>query len=79
MVRWASISMPDAVAELLPLIERTLIPFGAVPHWGKLFAMSPSVFRPRYERLGDFRTLVADHDPDGRFRNEFIDRIIYDS
>jgi hypothetical protein len=57
----------------------TLIPFGAVPHWGKLFAMSPSVFRPRYERLGDFRTLVADHDPDGRFRNEFIDRIIYDS
>ena len=68
---------PDAVASLLPLIERVLQPFGAVPHWGKLFASSPSVLHSRYERLEDFRELIARHDPDGRFRNEFLDRYIH--
>jgi xylitol oxidase len=68
---------PDAVAALLPRIERALEPFGPVPHWGKLFSMSPAVLQSRYERLDDFRRLIAEHDPDGRFRNEFIDRNIH--
>jgi D-arabinono-1,4-lactone oxidase len=67
----------DAVARLLPLIEEKLVPLGAVPHWGKLFTMAPAVVRSRYPRLADFRELVRHHDPDGKFRNEFLDRYIF--
>jgi xylitol oxidase len=63
---------PNAVAGLLPLIERALIPLGAVPHWGKLFVMSPELLESRYERLAEFRMLVAECDPEGRFRNQFL-------
>jgi xylitol oxidase len=66
----------DAVMGLLPLIERALDPFGAVPHWGKLFTMSPELLRARYGRLADFRQLVGEYDPDGKFRNDFLQRNI---
>lgn len=66
----------DAVVSLLPLIERALEPFGAVPHWGKLFTMTPAVLQARYERLADFRELLAHYDPDGKFRNDFLRRNI---
>jgi xylitol oxidase len=36
-----------AVSRLLPVIEKELSPFGARPHWGKLFTMAPSVLRSR--------------------------------
>jgi hypothetical protein len=39
--------------------------------------MSPAVLQPRYERLGDFRKLIAHHDPGDRFSNEFIDRNVH--
>jgi xylitol oxidase len=70
---------PDgaAVATLLPLIEEKLVPLGAVPHWGKLFTMAPAVVQSRYPKLADFRELVRDHDPAGKFRNEFLDRYIF--
>ena len=62
----------DAVISLLPLIERALEPFGAVPHWGKLFTMAPPVLQGRYERLADFRALARRHDPEGKFINDFL-------
>ena len=64
----------DAVIGLLPLIERALEPFGVVPHWGKLFTMAPAVVQSRYERRADFRTLASEHDPGGKFRNDFLRR-----
>lgn len=65
-----------AVLGVLPTVERALQPFGAVPHWGKVFAAGPEVFRRRYERLPEFADLVRRHDPDGRFRNDFLDRYV---
>lgn len=67
----------DAVATLLPRMEAALAPFGAVPHWGKLFTMDPAVLRSRYARLAEFRELLAHHDPRGKFRNGFLDRNLY--
>jgi xylitol oxidase len=66
----------DAVVSLLPLIERALEPFGAVPHWAKLFTMAPAVVQSRYERLADFRALLREYDPAGKFRNDFLRRNI---
>jgi len=70
---------PDwpAVSRLLPVIEKELGPFGARPHWGKLFTMAPSVLRSRYERLPDFLALARKYDPQGKFRNEFLDQNVY--
>jgi alditol oxidase len=63
----------DAVKQLLPRIEQTLAPFGARPHWGKLFTMPPEHLQPLIQRLPDFRALLKHYDPAGKFRNEFID------
>jgi alditol oxidase len=66
-----------AVSRLLPVIEKELGPFGARPHWGKLFTMSPLVLRSRYERLPEFVQLARQYDPRGKFRNEFLDRNVF--
>jgi alditol oxidase len=69
----------DAVSKLLPLIENELVPYKARPHWGKVFTMSPEILDARYEKLGDFKKLVTHYDPNGKFRNEFLSKIIYQS
>jgi xylitol oxidase len=67
----------DAVSRLLPQLEQQLSPFGAVPHWAKLFTMAPAVLQTRHPRVADFRRLVDRYDPAGKFRNEFLSRNIY--
>jgi xylitol oxidase len=62
-----------AVAAALAVVEERLVPLGARPHWGKLFAMPPQTVRERYPRAADFRRLMRDHDPAGKFRNDFLD------
>ncbi|HEY0244671.1 MAG TPA: D-arabinono-1,4-lactone oxidase, partial [Mucilaginibacter sp.] len=63
--------------KLLPIIEQELSTFNARPHWGKLFTMQPQVLQSRYEKLTDFKKLVAEYDPDGKFRNEFLEYNLY--
>ena len=67
----------DAVMKLLPLIEKELTPFNPRPHWGKIFTMASGVLESRYEKLADFKKLVAEYDPKGKFRNGFLDHNIY--
>ncbi|GLZ28487.1 putative xylitol oxidase [Lentzea sp. NBRC 105346] len=61
---------PDepAVRALLPRVEEALDPR---PHWGKLFTLND--LATRYDRWADFTALLREHDPDGKFRNAFID------
>lgn len=67
----------DAVKELLPLIEEQLAPFHARPHWGKLFTTPPTHLQSLYEKLPDFRQLLQHYDPQGKFRNVFLDAYIF--
>ena len=67
----------EAVMNLLPLIEAQLAPFNPRPHWGKLFTMSPAILHSRIEKLADFKELVKQHDPNGKFRNAYLERNIY--
>jgi alditol oxidase len=67
----------DEVSKLLPIIEKELAPFNARPHWGKLFTMPSQVLESRYEKLSDFKKLVAHYDPKGKFRNDFLNQNIY--
>jgi xylitol oxidase len=67
----------EAVLKLLPQIEKALAPFNARPHWGKVFTIAPKVLESRYEKLADFKKLVAEYDPHGKFRNAFLEDNIY--
>ena len=67
----------NAVNKLLPQIEKELKPFHARPHWGKIFTMSPGVLDSRYEKLGEFKKFVAQYDPKGKFRNDFLNTNLY--
>ena len=66
-----------AVKRLLPLIEEQLAPFQARPHWGKLFTLPPTQVQALYERLPDFQDLLRHYDPQGKFRNTFLDSYIF--
>ena len=66
-----------AVMKLIPVIEKELAPFGVRPHWGKLFTVTPAQLKARYERFADFQNLLKQYDPNGKFRNEFLDRNIF--
>jgi alditol oxidase len=62
----------DAVLKLLPQIEARLAPFGARPHWAKVFTMKSSHVAPLYPRLKDFLVLARSFDPKGKFQNAFL-------
>ena len=66
----------EAVQRLLPLIEESLAPFGARPHWGKLFSMPRTRVGEIYPRFNDFVALVKHCDPEGKFRNAYLDRYL---
>jgi xylitol oxidase len=56
-----------AVERALERVEAALAPFGATPHWGKLF-LTP----PRPERLPEFCSLADRLDPRRAFRNAWL-------
>ncbi len=66
-----------AVRRLLPVIEKELSPFEPRPHWGKLFTISPAVLRSRYPKLQDFLQTANRYDPNGMFRNEYVDTNLF--
>lgn len=65
------------VRQILPKIEAELSPYGVRPHWGKLFTMKPEVLRSRYPKMDDFLALTRKYDPEGKFRNAYLDLNIY--
>ena len=66
--------LPTQVGALLPEIESLLLPLGARPHWGKVFAAEIEQLEPLYPRLSDFYALARKYDPQGLFRNGFLVR-----
>jgi xylitol oxidase len=65
------------VRALLPELEALLLPFGARPHWGKVFVAERAAIEPLYPRLADFRQLAARLDPERKFGNAFLERTVY--
>jgi xylitol oxidase len=66
---------PDlpAVMPVLAALDDALAQFDPRPHWGKLFTTDPETLRARYPRADDFVRLAHRYDPDGTFRNDFLD------
>jgi xylitol oxidase len=70
---------PAVQKKLLPLIEEKLAPFQARPQWAKLFTMRPAKLRSHYTRMPEYLELVAQYDPEGKFRNQFLRTNLYGS
>ncbi|MEU1844514.1 FAD-binding protein [Micromonospora sediminicola] len=69
-VHFTWVGDPVAVAPVLAEVEQRLAPFAPRPHWGKLFERDPA---PAYPRHGDFRALLREFDPAGKFRTPELD------
>jgi len=70
---------PDwpTVSKLLPVIERELAPFNPRPHWAKLFTISPADLKRSYRKMSNFVELSNRYDPQGKFRNDYLNRNIF--
>lgn len=67
----------EEVLNLLPKIEAALAPYSVKPHWGKLFKVDPSTLHQRYEKFSEFLALAQKYDPNGKFKNAYLDLNIY--
>jgi alditol oxidase len=65
---------PDAVAAITAEIEEMLLPLGGRPHWGKVIHTPAARLAPLYPRMQAFRDLARSYDPNGKFRNAFLER-----
>jgi L-gulono-1,4-lactone dehydrogenase len=46
------------------------------PHWGKLHSLDADRLRPLYPRFGDFLRVRAEYDPESRFGNAYLTRVL---
>ncbi|WP_308797876.1 FAD-binding protein [Agromyces silvae] len=67
---------PDEVRAVLPKIEAALEPFDPRPHWGKWFAMDADTIVPKYRQYDAFRALRERLDPEHRFGNAYLERVL---
>ena len=67
------------IRPVLLLTEEALAPHGARPHWGKLFTYPREYLEQVYgASMQRFRDAAGALDPGGRFRNDFLDRWVFD-
>ena len=59
-----------------PRSRQRLAPFGARPHWGKVFTMPPATVQSLYPRLAEFAALRRELDPDDVFGNAMVDEYL---
>ena len=57
-------------------VETIMDDYGGRPHWGKLHYQKAATLAPRYPRWDDFQAMRRRLDPDGRFANPYLDRVL---
>jgi xylitol oxidase len=67
----------DGVRGAMGSVEAALAPFDPRPHWGKLSTIAAATVAASYRRRPAFRDLLTRYDPDGKFRNAFLDRYVF--
>jgi L-gulonolactone oxidase len=58
------------------LVEAILAPMQSRPHWGKIHFQSAKTLEPSYDRFGEFLALRERLDPERRFVNEYVGRVL---
>ena len=57
-------------------VERIMDSYGGRPHWGKMHFQRAETLAARYPRWDDFQRVRARLDPEGRFANPYLDRVL---
>ncbi|MGZ5376311.1 MAG: D-arabinono-1,4-lactone oxidase [Solirubrobacterales bacterium] len=57
-------------------VEEIMNGYGGRPHWGKRHFQSAETLAERYPRWEEFGRVRARLDPGGRFRNDYVDRVL---
>jgi L-gulono-1,4-lactone dehydrogenase len=57
-------------------VERIMDSYGGLPHWGKMHFQRAETLAARYPRWDDFQRVRARLDPEGRFANPYLDRVL---
>jgi L-gulono-1,4-lactone dehydrogenase len=57
-------------------VEAIMDELGGRPHWGKMHWQTAATLAPRYPEWERFAAVRARLDPEGRFRNEHLDRVL---
>jgi L-gulonolactone oxidase len=57
-------------------VEAIMDDFGGRPHWGKMHFQNAASLSPRYPEWDRFQSVRRRLDPDGRFRNAYLDRVL---
>lgn len=57
-------------------VEEIMNGFDGRPHWGKRHFQTPETLRARYPQWDSFAAVRARLDPDGRFANRYVQRVL---
>jgi L-gulonolactone oxidase len=57
-------------------VERIMDGYGGRPHWGKMHFQRSETLAPRYPQWNAFQNVRARLDPEGRFANPYLDRVL---
>ena len=63
-------------AEYFRGVEAIMDDLGGRPHWGKLHFQDATTLAPRYPEWERFRALRRRIDPEGRFANAYLDKVL---
>jgi L-gulono-1,4-lactone dehydrogenase len=57
-------------------VEALMSGFGGRPHWGKWSFLTAEELAPRYPEWEAFQAARAELDPEGRFENDWVRRML---
>jgi L-gulonolactone oxidase len=57
-------------------VEQVMNEYEGRPHWGKRHFQTSETLADRYPRWDDFAAIRNRHDPDGRFANAYLERVL---
>ncbi len=64
--------MTPEVMQVLPELEKVLMPYQVRPHWGKLFTMGEAELKNHYPKWDDFKNITRKMDPQSICKNDFL-------
>jgi L-gulonolactone oxidase len=75
---YVNVTVPRSAGyvELLRSCELLLRDFGARPHWGKAHTATAEILAPRYPQWALFQRVRNELDPEDRFTNEYLRRVL---
>jgi FAD/FMN-containing dehydrogenase len=66
----------ESPTEYFAAVEEIMTGFGGRPHWGKMHTLDAAALRERYPRFDDFVALRDRLDPERRFQNAYLARVL---